>query len=205
MVKFKGLFLTVAVLALLSACTFGGEADSEEPFPYNYIVEGFNYGGFAFPKAWNVTAISSHVRLTYRGEEPENHQYAGIPYRYEFNFGKNAEDNLITDNVIEHYNQEQALNEGTHRQLYYHTADEEYAKLIISTNGFLFVLTDFEETENWDVDGTTVMVIHDGRQWRANWLNDGGYYDLSVREAAGIDSEEAFRNILDMMVSPDSD
>jgi hypothetical protein len=54
------------------------------------------------------------------------------------------------------------------------------------------------------VDGTTVMVIHDGRQWRANWLNGGGYYDLSVRKAAGIDSEEAFRDLLEMMVSPNS-
>ncbi|MCR6109386.1 hypothetical protein HXA35_03370 [Bacillus sp. A301a_S52] len=202
MSKFKLLFLILSALCLLSACNFGEAADSEEPFPHNYIVEGFKYGGFAFPESWNVTAISSRVRLTYRDEDPENHQYAGIPYRYEFNFGRNATENLITDKMIDQYNREQALNEGTHRQLYYHTSDEEYARLIISTNGFLNVLTDFEETETWDVDGTTVMVIHDGGQWRANWLNDGGYYDLSVRSAAGIDSEEAFQDLLEMMVSP---
>ncbi|PYZ92082.1 hypothetical protein CR194_17985 [Salipaludibacillus keqinensis] len=198
-------FSLLAVL-MLAAC---GSNDKEliggndQEFPYNYISETFRYGGFDYPEDWEVAGISSDVQLSYRdANNPEDHRYSETPYRYSFTFGRRASSNEVSKEHLEEYNQNQALNEETHRQLFYHTYYDHYANLSLSSNGFTHVLMEYDEVEHWKIDEEDVMVLRYDNEWRANWINNGVYYDLHVKREAYKDNEEEMMELLQRMIRP---
>ncbi|AOM84157.1 hypothetical protein [Salisediminibacterium beveridgei] len=186
---------------LLSGCGNEGKEEESDQFPHNLVHEDFSYTSFDYPADWEVTAVSSNVRLSYRDEDnPEDNEYASVPYRYTFSFGERAPENDITEEDLEDYNEENALNEESMRQNYYHTSFENYGQLDISKNGFLRLLTDYENTEHWEVSGEEVLVLRDENQWIANWFSERNYYDLLVTNEAMIGSEQEFEGLLEMMI-----
>lgn len=195
-------FLGCLILAaLVGGCGNGGNEEASEDFPHSLVHEDFSYNSFEYPPDWEVTAVSSNVRLSYRDEEnPEDNQYASVPYRYTFTFGERASENDVTEEDLEEFNQENALNEESARQLYYHTSFENYGQLDIGKNGFLRLLTEYEDVEEWEVSGEEVLVLRDENQWAANWFTERNYHDLLVRNEALIGSEEEFERILELMI-----
>lgn len=192
-----GMFMAV----LISACGNEQGVEDNEEFPHNLVHEGFSYTPFEYPADWDVTAVSSNVRLAFRNEDnPEENQYAGVPFRYTFTFGERAPENDVTEEELAEFNEENALNEETLRQKYYHTAFENYGQLDISKNGFLRLLTNYDDTEEWEISGRDVLVLRNENQWVANWFADRNYHDLLVRNEAMIGSEAEFEALLDKMI-----
>lgn len=190
----------VAVM-LLAGC--GGEEEVEErdDFPHHFVHEGFSYTPFTYPADWDVTAVSSNVRLAFRNEEnPDENQYAQVPFRYTFTFGERAPDNEVSEEELEQFNEENARNEETFRQNYYHTSFEQYARLDISKNGFLRLLTEYEDVEKREISGREVLVLRSENQWAANWYAERNYYDLLIQNEAMIASEDAFDGIVEMLM-----
>ncbi|WP_416148535.1 hypothetical protein ACM26V_20020 [Salipaludibacillus sp. HK11] len=198
-------FLTIMfVFTLLIGCDLNdqeNEAEVHGEFPYHFISETFTYDRFDYPEEWDVTSVSSNVEMTYRDEEnPNNHQYASTPYRYHFKFGRKAETNEVSEEVIEEFNANQAANKETQRQLFYHTSYDHYADFKLSSNGFLNILTEFEEVEKWEISDEPVMVLRQDAEWQANWYLNGIYYDLHVENEAGINDNEVFEQLLELMI-----
>ncbi|WP_280771332.1 hypothetical protein [Salipaludibacillus daqingensis] len=197
------LLITVMIGLLLPACISNDQGDEgqEEVFPYHFISDKFRHGGFDYPNEWDVTSVSSNVQLAYRDEEnPENHEYSKTPYRYHFTFGRRADANEVPDDVLEEYNEVQAFNESTHRQHFYHSYYDHFADLKISSNGFLNMISEYDETEQWDVSGEVVLILRQENEWRANWRLNGAYYDLYIGNEAQIDSEAKFVELLELMI-----
>lgn len=194
-------FIYITLISLVSILFLAGcGADNKinpEEFPYNHISERFKYQPFVVPNDWDVVSIQSNIQLRHRDlENPENHMYADTPFRYSFSFGRNAPENSVTEETLEKFNEEQALKGETGRQLYYHTYHEHYATLQISANGFLRLIHDFEETEEWKIEGEDMLVLRQGNDWIVNWYKDGKYYDLLISAEANIDTEIAFEELI---------
>lgn len=198
------LFIISLTFFLLSACSLSNQGEvgeNEKEIPFSFISENFRYGGFDYPVEWGVTEVSSNVQLAYRdAENPENHRYSDTPFRYNFTFGRRAESNEIPKKKLEKYNQTQKLNEQTHRQHFYHTYDDYYAELSISSNGFLHVLVHFDNVEQWEISDTIVKVLRQENEWRANWRLNGAYYDLHVGNKAQIKDVGEFKKLLKLMI-----
>lgn len=190
----------VAFILLISILTGCGNNIDRNEFPYNYIHASFNYVPFQIPEEWDVVSIQSNVELRHQDwENPEKHVYADTPYRYTIIFGKKAPENAVSEESLEEFNEQQALKGETERQHYYHTYYDHYATLQISTNGFMRLLSEFDETEEWEINGETMLVLRRGNDWAINWYKDKQYYDILITSEAGIDTEIRFEELLNEM------
>ena len=193
--------LGLLAVILLAGC--GGEeaVEDRDDFPHYLVHEGFSYTPFTYPADWDVTAVSSNVRLAFRNEDnPEENQFAQVPFRYSFTFGERAPDNEVSEEELDDFNEENRRSEETFRQNYYHTSFEQYARLDISKNGFLRLLTEYEGVEEREIGGREVLVLRNENQWAVNWYAGRNYYDLLIYNEAMIASDDAFEGILEMLM-----
>ncbi|ADU28596.1 hypothetical protein [Evansella cellulosilytica] len=192
------IYIIISIFFILLGCESEVEIEGEG-FPYNQIHENFQYTTFHYPEEWDVVSIQYEVRHRFQDwQDPENHQYDEVPYRYTLLFGKRATDNEITEEELDDYNDEQALAGGTHRQLYYHTYYDYYGKLDMSKNGFIRLLSAFDDVEEWEINDETFLVLRESNEWVVNWHRNGTYYDLMILNEAGISDEEQMTELLTM-------
>lgn len=190
----KVIFIFIVCISFLVAC--GNGIDKEE-FPYNLIHAGFSYASFKIPEEWDVVSIQSNVKMRHQDwENPEKHVYADVPYRYTFIFGKKGTENTVSEEKIEEFNEKQALKGETSRQIYYHTYYAHYGTLQISDNGFLRLLSEYEDTQEWEINGETMLVLRQGNDWILNWYKDKKYYDLLITSEAGVSTEIQFEEMI---------
>lgn len=196
-----------AVVLLLGGCGFFAEAEEEEDekeFPYSYIHPSFSYYEFQYPQEWEPVSISGNVELIYRDEEMEELRYAEVPYRYRIKFGEATAETARGEEELDEYNRLQAVEEGTHRQLYYQPNDETYADFSIGQTGFQTLLQNYDGTEEWETDLGTVLVYGEDSRWALNWHKDGVYYELLVHEEAMMEAEEQVEELLARFMGEDS-
>lgn len=195
----KKIFWFYLLILFLSAC-YSVDEQIKDDFPYKLIHEKFSYSGFEVPPDWEVVSIQADVRHRYQDwEEPENHRYDDVPYRYSFIFGREAPTNESLDKEIDSFNDKQELAGETTRQIYYHTYYEQYGILEISKNGFTTLLSSIEGTEEWNIDGERFLVLRRGNEWLLNWFIKDTYYDLIISGEANISSESQFEQLLKEM------
>ncbi|SDZ12246.1 hypothetical protein SAMN05421736_106158 [Evansella caseinilytica] len=195
----KFIFFLLLSILVVSGCQ-SEEAQQSDDLPYRYIQEEFSYSPFAYPDHWDVVSVQSEVSLQYKDDEaPENHAYSDVPYRYTIEFGKEASKNNVTEKEMERYNEQQALKGETNRQHYYHTYNENYATVDMSKNGFVRLISQVEEAEEWEISGEDFLVLRNDNEWIVNWYKDGTYYDIFIRKDAEITTAEACRELLELM------
>ncbi|MBU9723769.1 MULTISPECIES: hypothetical protein [Bacillaceae] len=199
---FSRIKLTILFLIIVSftfACQSEGAVEPDEVVA-EYIHTDFSYSPFQYPEDWELVAVSSDVQLLYQDwDEPEKHRYADVPYRYGFTFGEKAEENVVTEEELETFNEDKALMGETTRQHYYHTYYQHYGNLHLSKNGFIRLVSQHETGEEWVINGEEFRVLRDGNEWVVNWFKNGTYYDLIVLGEAGISDEENFEELLEFM------
>ncbi|MDQ0256101.1 hypothetical protein J2S74_003500 [Evansella vedderi] len=196
----KRILIFLFLILLLISCQSQEKQLLNEDFPYNLIHESFSFIPLSPPEGWEVVSLRSDVQLQFQDwEEPENHQYSEVPYRYSFTFGRKAPDNEVTEKDMERFNEKQALEGKTNRQLYYHTYYDYYSTLEISKNGFVILLSAFDGTWEWEINGEKFLVLRQGNEWIINWYKNGSYYDLIVRAEAGITTEEECIALIESM------
>ncbi|WP_026697909.1 hypothetical protein [Alkalicoccus chagannorensis] len=190
--------IMVFIILLLVSCSAG--ENQEEPHPYSHIPPSFSYSGFQFPEQWETVSAAKHVQPSYRDEESGETRFGDMPYRMEFIFGAEAEENEVTEIDLQAHNELQEAGERTRRLLYYHTYHSHYADFRMNRNGFQVVLQEYEETEEWEVDGVDVLVYEQQHQWAADWVRGGTYYELIVYQEAHVETAEQFENVLSLFL-----
>lgn len=194
------LFLLIVLAVLAAGCQEDLSSDAADELPYNLIHSEFSYTPFEIPEQWEVVSVSSEVEHQYQDwEEPENHQYAEVPFRYTINFGRKADENSVADSDLAEFNEQQELRGETTRQLYYHTYYEHFGVLHISRNGFVRMISNLGDAEEWELSGEKAMVLRDGNEWVMNIYINGVYYDLLVLGEAGLATEDEGRELLEEM------
>lgn len=192
------------MVVIISGCESGNDSETEsnsDEFPFHYVSDNFQFEGFDYPENWDVVAVSSDVEMAYREEDDlENHQLSDTPFRYRFILGKEADTNKVSEEEIEKFNEKQASEEETTRQHYYHTYHEHFASLHVSSNGFLKVVSEFEEADTWEVIEHEVLVLHQENEWLINAYINNAYYDLHVKNEAQVTDEESLRVLLEVVL-----
>ncbi|UCZ53653.1 hypothetical protein LGQ02_02310 [Bacillus shivajii] len=190
-------FFIFFMLFILSACQENETPTEKNTFPFDHIHEKFTYHPFHYPGEWDIVALSANVEHKYQDfEQPENHGYSEVPHRYSFTFGRKAPENEVQEEALHQFNERNALEGKTVRQVYYHSYFDYYAHLSIGQDGFTRLISDFAETEEWEIEGESFLVLNRDHQWVINRYKDGVYYDLLITAEAGITSPEQTRELI---------
>ncbi|MBU9714609.1 hypothetical protein [Evansella tamaricis] len=191
--------LSSIIVSFIAACQTEDSLEQNEILS-EYIHMDFGYSSFSYPQTWDVVSIAKDVYLRYQDwENPENHRYSQVPYRYKFDFGKKAPENEVGEKQIEDFNDQQALQGETYRQLYYHTYFQHYATLEISKNGFTRLISNDEHMEEWNINGEEFRVLRQGNEWIINWYKNGAYFDLIILGEAGITTDEQSKELIETL------
>ncbi|MBB5174250.1 hypothetical protein [Texcoconibacillus texcoconensis] len=195
--------LVIAISLFVAGCAEGTQdtQETEEVFPHTEINEQFVYEPFTYPEEWDVITIHKDVDLRYQdGDNPENHRYAEVPYRYTITFGEEAGTNETTTEEIDEYNNQQHIQGESNRQVYYHDYEKRYATLTMSRNGFIHILKDLDEAEQIEISGFEAYLAKQDNQYLGNFYFDDTYYDLQIYEDADVQSKEAAITLFEMLV-----